>query len=269
MSELQSNLPAPENHGGGPFDTGTFMFHGDPVTVLTDDRGNWAVLGQLCANLTLDAEAQRQLLLRKSWSEGRTCITQAQLPGDTQSRPHFLVHERIVPMWLANITASRITDESKRAKVERAQVELADALYEYVSARRPVREPSKLELARDLVEALEAREKLEATNKVLAPKAGKWDAFMNAEGLIGMTELADILGTNVRQLTGWLVDRGIYRKQTSEHGGRRNLPRVTYRNSGHFDVKFEEKNGFKFPVAYATSEGVDLIVDLWSQQNAA
>jgi phage antirepressor YoqD-like protein len=131
--------------------------------------------------------------------------------------------------------------------VERAQQQLADALYEYVTARRPVREPSKLELARDLVTAPEAKERLEATNKVLAPKAGKWEAFMNAEGLIGMTELADILGTNVRQLTGWLVDRGIYRKQTSEHGGRRNLPRATYRNSGHFEVKFEEKTASSSP----------------------
>ncbi|MGW0984313.1 phage antirepressor KilAC domain-containing protein [Streptomyces xiamenensis] len=269
MSELQSNLPAPENHGGGPFDTGTFMFHGDPVTVLTDDRGNWAVLGQLCANLTLDAEAQRQLLLRKSWSEGRTCITQVRLPGDDRARSHFLVHERIVPMWLANITASRITDESKRAKVERAQVELADALYEYVSARRPVREPSKLELARDLVEALEAREKLEATNKVLAPKAGKWDKYLNSEGLIGMREVADMLGVDVKVLTGWLVDKNIFRKQTSRYGGNKNMPRRTFQMSGHFEVKQQNNGPAFFPVAYTTAKGLDLIDDLWSKQAAA
>ncbi|ONK09559.1 putative phage-encoded protein [Streptomyces sp. MP131-18] len=245
------------------------MFHGDPVTVLTDTRGNWAVLGQLCANLTLDTNGQRQMIERNAWSTGRTCVTHVRIPGDDRVRAHFLVHERIVMMWLANVTASRITDESKRSKIELAQVELADALYQYVNARRPVREPSKLELARDLVEALEAREALEQANKVLAPKAGKWDAFMNADGLIGMTEIADILGTNVRTLTGWLVDRGIFRKQMSTHGGNRNLPRTTFQNSGHFAVKVEKSRGTKYPVAYATSEGIDMIVDLWSQQNAA
>lgn len=52
----------------------------------------------------------RQMIERKSWSQGRTCITHVQLPGDRQKRQHFLVHERIVPMWLANVTSSRITD---------------------------------------------------------------------------------------------------------------------------------------------------------------
>jgi phage antirepressor YoqD-like protein len=241
------------------------MFHGDPVTVLTDARGNWAVLGQLSANLGLDAEAQRQALLRKSWSEGRTCITQVRLPGDDRARQHFLVHERIVPMWLANITSSRIPDPEKRTKVERAQVELADALYEYVNARRPVREPSKLELARDLVEALEAREKLEAANKVLAPKAGKWDKFLNSEGLIGMTETADMLGVNVQTLTRWLVDKGFFRKQTSQYGGRSNLPRRTFQNSGDFVVKQETNGKVTYTVAYATAKGLDLVDDVWTK----
>jgi hypothetical protein len=120
---LDSILPSAADNPGGGFETGTFMFHGDPVTVFTDTRGNWAVLGQLCGNLGLDANGQRQLVERKSWSGGRTCVTHVQLPGDSQARPHFLVHERIVPMWLANITTSRIPDERKRQKVELAQVD--------------------------------------------------------------------------------------------------------------------------------------------------
>jgi len=123
---------------------------------------------------------------------------------------------------------------------------------------------------------LEAREAAEARaaeltveNKVLAPKAGKWDAFMNADGLIGMTELADIIGTNVKTLTEWLVAEGIFRKQASQAGGNRNLPRTTYHRSGHFEVKIEMKNRWKFPVAYATSEGVDLVVDHWGRRSVA
>ncbi|WP_275559259.1 phage antirepressor KilAC domain-containing protein [Streptomyces sp. 5-6(2022)] len=268
MAQANPNLPAPDRATGG-YDIGSFMFHGDSVTVLTNEHGNWAVLGQLCANLTLDAESQRQMILRKSWSAGRACMTQVRLPGDDRSRTHFLVHERIVPMWLANVTASRIQDDSTRAKIELAQLELADALYQYVTANRPFREPSKLEMARDLVSALEAKEALEAANKVLAPKAGKWDRFLSAEGLIGMREIADLFQMDVRKLTGWLVSRGMFRKQTSRFGGNRNLPRKMYQDSGHFVVKMETENGFNFPVAYATSEGLDLLDDLRSRETAA
>jgi DNA-damage-inducible protein D len=123
------------------------------------------------------------------------------------------------------------------------------------------------------LEAREAAERkaaeLTEVNAVLAPKAGKWDAFMNADGLIGMTELADIIKTSVVKMTEWLVSEGIFRKQRSQHGGNRNLPRTTYLNSRHFEVKMETKNGWKFPVAYATSEGVDLIVDHWARSAAA
>lgn len=269
MSDSHLSLPAPGTEGSGAFDVGSFNFHGDPVTVLTNDSGNWAVLGQLCANLTLDAEAQRQMLLRKSWSEGRTCITQVRLPGDDRSRQHFLVHERIVPMWLANVTASRITDEGKRAKIELAQLELADALYNYVTAQQPFREPSKLELARDLVGVLEAREKLEAANKILAPKAGKWDQFLNTEGLIGMREMADMFGVDARELTNWLVAKNIFRKQVSRGGGNRNLPRKMYQDQGMFTVKQESNGRVFYSVAYATAQGLDFIDDLRKKGKAA
>lgn len=123
------------------------------------------------------------------------------------------------------------------------------------------------------LEAKEAAEKraaeLTAVNEVLAPKAGKWDAFMNADGLIGMTELADIIKTSVQKMTTWLVELDIFRKQTSQRGGCRNMPRITYQRSGHFEVKIETNNGINFPTAYATSEGVDLIVDHWENRSAA
>ncbi|MFJ3878033.1 phage antirepressor N-terminal domain-containing protein [Streptomyces sp. NPDC090077] len=112
---------------------GSFAFHGDTVTVVTNEQGSWAVLGQLCQNLALDPNGQRQTIERKAWSEGKTCVMHVMLPGQSRAYPQFLVHERILPMWLANVTTSRIADEVKRKKVERAQVELADALYRYVT----------------------------------------------------------------------------------------------------------------------------------------
>lgn len=269
MAQHESNLPVRGDIAAGPFEIGSFEFHGDRVIVLSNWAGNWAVLGQLCQNLTLDPEAQRQALLRKSWSEGRTCVTQVQLPEDTQARPQFLIHERIVPMWLANITASRIADPEKRSAVERAQVELADALHEYVSRRSAVREPSKLELARDLVAVLEAKEALEATNRILAPKASKWDRFVNSEGLIGMTAIADMLDLAVKDMTNWLVEIGVYRKQQSRFGSNQNMPRRTYQRAGFFEIKVENNGRVSYEVAYATPEGADFIVTQWEQRPAA
>jgi hypothetical protein len=120
---------------GAQPDIGSFDFHGDTVTVVTTEAGNWAVLGQLCQNLAIDQEAQRKAILRKAWSRGKTDVMEVMLPGQTRAYPQFLIHERIVPMWLANITTSRIEDQEKRSKVEDAQVDLAEALYRYVTGR--------------------------------------------------------------------------------------------------------------------------------------
>ncbi len=198
MSMVASSNAAPQ--------IGSFEFHGDTVTVVTNDRGSWAVLGQLCRNLTLDPEAQRQALSRKSWSQGRTCITQVRLPEDDRARQHFLIHERIVPMWLANITTSRITDEAKRDKVERAQVELADALYNFVSGRpsAPVPRPemTKLEALRAALESEEGRLAAEARVKELEAPAAAWNVLADASGDYSLRDAAHILNRDPGISTG-------------------------------------------------------------------
>jgi DNA-damage-inducible protein D len=128
---------------------------------------------------------------------------------------------------------------------------------------------SEIEVARKYLAVLEHQEELRKELAVAGPKATKWDKYCNADGLIGMTDLADIIGTNVRALTAWLVEVGVFRKQVSEHGGNRNLPRKAYQDSGHFCVKTETKNGRNFPVAYSLPRGVDLIADMWGQRTAA
>lgn len=128
---------------------------------------------------------------------------------------------------------------------------------------------SEIEVARKYLAVLEREEALSKELAVAKPKAGKWDAFCNADGLIGMTELADILKSNVRAVTRWLVEIGVFRRQTSANGGNRNLPRTTYQRSGHFEVKTETNSGVAFPVAYATPRGVDLVVDFWGRRTDA
>jgi DNA-damage-inducible protein D len=135
-----------------------------------------------------------------------------------------------------------------------------------VATSRPM---SELEMARKYVQVLEREQQLARELEVAKPKAGKWDAYCNSDGLIGMTDLADILKTNVQTLTAWLVEINLFRRQVSRNGGGRNLPRTTSQNSGHFAVKTESKNGVVFPVAYATPMGVDLIADLWGRETKA
>lgn len=125
----------------------------------------------------------------------------------------------------------------------------------------------ELEMARKYVAVLEREQRLTKELAVAVPKAGKWDAYCNSEGLIGMTEVADILGLNVQTLTSWLVEINLFRRQVSANGGGRNMPRTGYQNSGHFAVKTESKNGQVFAVAYCTPRGVDLIVDFWGRHS--
>lgn len=133
-----------------------------------------------------------------------------------------------------------------------------------IATSRPM---SELEMAKQYVAALEREQQLTKELEVAAPKAGKWDKFLNTDGLIGMTEMADMLGTDVRTMTNWLVEVSIFRKQVSA-GSRspRNLPRKAFQDGGQFRVLPETKNGFSFPSAYATARGLDLVDDLWRQK---
>ena len=60
---------------------------------------------------------------------------------------------------------------------------------------------TELEMAKRYVAALEREQALTKELEAAKPKASKWDAYCNADGLIGMTNLADILHTNVKTLT--------------------------------------------------------------------
>lgn len=110
-----------------------FAFDGENFPVFRMPNGDFGLpLTCLTAPIDISADAQRRLIERSPWSKGRTTKMVVQVPGDTQARKHFVISHRIVPMWVANITASQIKDEEARKRISRWQVELADALYEYV-----------------------------------------------------------------------------------------------------------------------------------------
>lgn len=111
----------------------SFDFHGERAAIYGDARGHWVFPNQLCMFMGIDGNAQRQNIERKHWSQGWTCEIHVQLPGDLQSRTHFLLHERRLPMWLGSITTSRIKDAGVRGRVEDHQTEFADALADYLT----------------------------------------------------------------------------------------------------------------------------------------
>ncbi|NUP46139.1 MAG: phage antirepressor Ant [Catenulispora sp.] len=110
---------------------------------------------------------------------------------------------------------------------------------------------------------------LEAENKVLAPKASKWEQVVNADGLIGMTAIADMLKVPVKDFTNWLVEKGIFRKQLSRFGSNQNMPRRTYQRAGFFEIKIETNGKVSYEVAYATLTGADFVLDEWNKQHNA
>ncbi|MFJ5644105.1 phage antirepressor N-terminal domain-containing protein [Streptomyces sp. NPDC093223] len=115
------------------FTLSTFDFHGHQAAVLTDQRGHWVFPGQLCNFMGIDGNAQRHRIERKHWSEGWTSMTNVQLPSDTQSREHFLLHQRRLATWLGSIDTARIKDPTTRVEVEQHQTEFADALADYLT----------------------------------------------------------------------------------------------------------------------------------------
>jgi hypothetical protein len=111
----------------------TFDFHGHQAAIYSDVRGHWVFVNQLCGFMGIAAAPQRRTIERNHWSEGWRTVTVLQLPGDSQSREHFLLHQRRLATWLGSITTSRIKDDSVRARVEEHQTEFADALADYLT----------------------------------------------------------------------------------------------------------------------------------------
>nr|WP_189180552.1 phage antirepressor KilAC domain-containing protein [Microbispora rosea] len=116
--------------------------------------------------------------------------------------------------------------------------------------------------------ALEREQALSNRSESVKRKADTREARANADGLTGMTELADILHVDVRRLTSWLVEEKLFRKRPSRNGSRRHLPRKSVQDAGYFVVKVESENGWTFPVAYATPRGVQLVINRWRRSAA-
>jgi len=177
-----------------PAKAATHSFYGQSINTITLDGVDYLLLGQLCDNLGLDAEGQRQSLERQAWAQGMTFVTKVMLPGAERSYPRYLINTRIVGMWLATITTSRIRDEESRVMVERYQRELADKIHEWINGATPRRELSETEVVLQALTILKTKTEQQAQEiEVLAPKASAWDALVSSAGSWSYTDAAHCL----------------------------------------------------------------------------
>jgi phage antirepressor YoqD-like protein len=225
---------------------GMLDFHGSAIPILIDDRGRWASVTALCRAMGVDGEAQRKMILRKHWSQTWTSTMAAKVPGDLQRRPHFFLHEKRVPMWLASIDTTRLRDSTARARVEATQVEFADVLAEWTETGRvepksdtPASVADALskgwspgDIAR-LVIAQEERA-LSAERRVaeLEPSAQAHEAFEAADGEYPLGVAAKIVGTGQNRLFELLRDRDVL----ISDGHLRNTPYQPFIDRGYFRV---------------------------------
>lgn len=270
MSHPNSNLPDPTGAtpGSSPFDR---IRREDATGEYWLARDLQPLLGYLRWERFADSVERAVAAIRNSGQKAELHISRRREPVVTSGNaPDTQRFDYTLTRYGAYMIA--MNGDPRKPEVAAAQTYFAvqTRKAEVAAQSAPPALPQDYEEA--LIELLcKVRENkaLAAENKVLAPKAGKWDEFLNAEGLCGMTELADLLHTDVRTLTGWMVDVGWFRKQTSRFGGNRNLPRKPLQDSGAFIVKQQTTNGVNFPVAYATAQGIDMVVDGWESRAAA
>jgi hypothetical protein len=102
-------------------------FHGDVLAAARIDGEVLVVVKRVCESLALHHRAQLAKLKTQPWS-GVRMISTPDLRG--RSQRIACVPLKVLPMWLATIEASRVAPHA-RAKIERYQLEAADALYAY------------------------------------------------------------------------------------------------------------------------------------------
>ncbi|GIH23022.1 hypothetical protein Aph01nite_13320 [Acrocarpospora phusangensis] len=143
-----------------------FEFDGERFPVVPMPNGDLGLpLRRLTVPVGLDPDGQRNLIKRSAWSKGRTDNMYVQLPGDTQVREHFVISHRIVPMWIANIETGRMANQSTRERIERWQVEFADALYDYVFNGGAINPRATTDQLADIIGRAEAQARVLASLK--------------------------------------------------------------------------------------------------------
>lgn len=265
MAHFNSNLPAHGGNSGGssPFDR----------IRRTDANGEWwsardlqPHLGYLRWERFEDSLSRATVAIRNSGQSADLHISRRRenLPGATKPRADYKLTRYGAYMVAMN-------GDPRKPEVAAAQTYFAvqTRKAETAAVAAPALPQDYEEALAELLGKVRENKALTAENKVLAPKASKWEQFMNSDGLIGMTAIADMLDLPVKDMTNWLVDEDVFRKQLSRFGSNQNMPRRTYQKADYFRVIVESNGKVSYEVAYATTVGADFIFDRWQKRAAA
>lgn len=201
MNHLNSNVSLPGVGSGGPspFDRIMLLDH--------DGQERWS------------ARDLQQLMGYEQWRQFDETVNRAKQAVDASgldSRDHFVGARKVITggRWgrqeVADYRLTRfgayhvaLAGDGRKPEVAAAKTYFAVKAREAELAVPAVPDTPEAHLA--LAQSyLAAATELVTTRKELAvakPKANKWDRFMNSEGLIGMTAIADMLNVPVRDMT--------------------------------------------------------------------
>jgi hypothetical protein len=122
-------------------------FHGDTLAAARVDGEVWVVVKRVCEALGLDHRTQLSKLRQSRWASVAKFTTET----DAGPRIAQCIPLKALPMWLATIDAARVAPHV-RPKIERYQLEAADALHAYffgvaLAPRSASNQPGSLQLA--------------------------------------------------------------------------------------------------------------------------
>ena len=125
-----------------------YNFHGDDLDVVERDGSVYVATRSVCSALKINDATQRRKLKGKAWA---TEVMMTSVGADGKSREMHCLHIDSLPMWLATIEPSKVS-ESVRGKLVRYQLECARVLREhFVGGTRP--EPALSPLASAPIQA--------------------------------------------------------------------------------------------------------------------
>ena len=110
-----------------------------------------------------------------------------------------------------------------------------------------------------LVASIEEKEKLEAQNKLMAPKADMYDILLSADNAQTMAEVAKAFGLGRNKLFSLLREK----KVLMSGGPKHNLPYQRYIDNDHFEVRevttIRGEQNINVSQTLVTAKGLDLI----------
>lgn len=221
MTHFQSNAPEPSSNSQGALQL--FNVSGADIRFgLAEDGTPYAVAADYAKTLGY-RDAANALRLLDEDEKGTQIVS---TPGGPQQMK--VIYED--GLWELIFRSTLPGAKAIKSRVKAILKEIRETgRYDATSA--PVPQDYEEALVH-LLDKVRENKALEAANKVLTPKANKWDQFMNSDGLIGMTAIADMLNVPVKDMTNWLVEEGVFRKQPSRFGSNRTCRAVCTRRLG-------------------------------------